>query len=127
MSEQLENQTVFAQSEPVFQDPEKIPVTPEQEKQLVTEKAKKKKLMFVGIGVFIFIIVLLVMTMTMKKRSTQIVENPTPTPVAEQKQTLTPLQQSVKDAQILIDRADPSVNEFPFPPVNFEVTLEPEK
>lgn len=126
MSDQLENQTVFAQSEPVFQDPEQLPVDPEQEKLLASKKAKQKKMMFIGTGIFVFILVLLVMAMTMQKRSTNVVEKPTPTPVVVQKETLTPLQQSVKDAQILIDNADPSVNDYPFPPINFEVTLEPE-
>ena len=126
MSDQLENQTVFAQSEPVFQDPEQLPVDPEQEKQLATQKVKQKKITFIGIGILVFVLVLFIMTMTMQKRSTQVVEGPTPTPVVEQKETLTPLQQSVKDAQTLIDNADPSVNEYPFPPINFEVTLEPE-
>ena len=46
-----------------------------------------------------------------------------PTPGTLQAGTLSTLGQALKDTETVITAADPTVNNLPFPPVNFEITL----
>lgn len=122
-----ENQTVFASQEPVFQQPEQLPVDPQEQEKMQQAQRKRKKLFLALGGLLFLLLVLLIVAGSMRRRQMSGTQTPTPTPETQESTTLTPLQQAIQNSQSVIKNADPTVNEYPFPPINFGMTLQPPK
>lgn len=119
---QLENQTTFASQDPIFQQPEQIPVDPQVQAQETVKKKKIRIVIFASIFGFLLILVLLILS-SMTQKNGQVEVQSVPEVTQKQEEQLTPLQQAIKNSQDVIIKADPTVNDLPFPPINFEMTL----
>lgn len=118
-----ENQTVFAQEEPLMERS----FTPEEETtEAVVDPKKKQRVKLLQIGATLFgllFVSLLVVTMIMPRQlSTQ---RATPTP------SITTTQQQQNDIEAVLQllhedivKADPSLNELPIPPIDFKLNLD---
>ena len=117
----MDEQTTFAEEQPLF-DPLHTA-----NGNAPTQKKKSARLIIVGIaaGVFLLIFVLAFITM---KRQAPIFIQPSPTPAAEQQTA--PQSAMEKTLNLLHEdvlRADPRTSDLPFPPVNFELYIQPKQ
>ena len=116
------NQTQFAQEEPLLQSPG-VPIDPHL--QAVPEtNTKKSKLPFIIGGALLFFVILIGVLVQMRPKEVvqEVVElTPSPSPILAAND---PLQVRVKNLQMELDAADPTVQTFVFPPISLELTLD---
>lgn len=118
-----DNQTLFSSNEPILQDPVTLPEDPEKKIERLKQEKKKKHMLLAGVGGFLFFIILIMAAAMTQQRMPGSIIVPTPTPKAEEKITSTEIQTAVRDVQQVVKDADPSISEYPFPPVSFEITI----
>ncbi len=121
----MENQTQFAEEQPLL-EAEHIP-TSATPSDISREKPKHsiKKIALFGSLAFLFLILILAiaMRMTMRREGLRITELASPSPIAE-KQVPSQLQQTLDLLHEDVEKADPSRNDLPFPPISFEIYIQ---
>lgn len=115
------NQTQFIEDQVLWQEQTHLapqqPVTPST--QPLSPEQKKKKMLIVGGSVFggLFVLTLIVMmVMGVGRNSMRLVPEATPTPIVKQEDDA--FTKAFKLLQQDIEKADPTTNDLPFPPVN---------
>src|SRR3989344_7257766 len=115
----MDEQTTFAEEQPLFDSSR----TSNGNAQL--SKKKNARLIIIGVSVGVFLLIFAVALLTMKKQLPVSVQ-PTPTPVAEQQTaSQSAMQKTLNLFHEDVLRADPRTNDLPFPPVNFELYIQP--
>lgn len=118
-----ENQTQFNDDQVLWQEqhapvvPAAEPTTPQSIEQ-TPEQKKKKMLMILGgvVGGLFVLTMLMAMAMGLGKNGLRLVPEPTPTPVAKREDDA--FDKAYKLLQQDIVKADPTIGDLPFPPVN---------
>lgn len=123
MSDNL-NQTQFFDQEPVLEKNQTVLSNSLHPEADVKAAAKGKKLILTLLVVMAVIIVLLLALLLLlpSNKNTPVAE-PSPTPSAQPVTNQTEKQVMVKELQAQLQEADPSVEEFAFPPVDLELNL----
>ena len=117
----MDEQTTFAEEQPLFDSLR----TANGGTQL--PKKKNIRLVMIGVSVGIFLLVFVLALLTMKKQLPISVQ-PTPTPVTEQQTaSQSAMQKTLNLLHEDVLRADPRTNDLPFPPVNFELYIQPKQ
>ena len=117
----MDEQTTFAEEQPLFDSSHAADVNAK------LPKKKNTYLVVIGVSVGIFLLIFALALLTMKKQLPISVQ-PTPTPMVEQQTASQSAMQ--KTLNLLHDdvlRADPRTNDLPFPPVNFELYIQPKQ
>lgn len=121
MSAIQENQTLFASEQPVFQEPVD---TERQTAQKDQSPQKKRRLLFIVVaGSALFFLLLLMVALSARRSEQQTIVEASPTP-EPQTTEFTQLGRAVKDVETLVNNADPTNNEFPFPPIEFNIFIQ---
>lgn len=116
-----QDQTRFANQEPIFEDLETIareeaPVAPKKSLQ-------KRTKILIGVAVVSVILVVLLAS-TMLNQPVQNVLEPSPSPDAQIPEELDPLMQRITILKDDLEAADPTRLPFLLPPVDYDITLE---
>lgn len=118
------NQTQFSFEEPIFENPLQY----EEEKPPVVEKSKKsKKKLYITIGIVVtvfLLLILFVIFLRLRNRN-DVTETLKRDPAIEQE--LGPLQRRIEQSRFLLESADPTKEDLSFPPVNFDLRLDPKE
>lgn len=113
-----ENQTQFIEEQPMWQQEKSVPTVPTPPTDpLVPEKKQfpVKKVLALGVGVC-FLLFILVLMVTGKGKNSLNITEPSPSPKTSQQ--LSDFQKSLQLFHTDVERADPTVNDLPYPPVN---------
>ncbi|MBI5151399.1 MAG: hypothetical protein HZA34_02375 [Candidatus Pacebacteria bacterium] len=113
-----ENQTQFIEEQPMLQQEKSVTAIPTPPiDSLIPEKKQFpiKKVFVFGGGVCLLLFILVLMVMGKGKNSLKITE---PSPSPKTTQQLSDFQKSLQLFHTDVERADPTVNDLPYPPVN---------
>lgn len=117
----MDEQTTFAEEQPLFDSSRTV--------NGIAQISKKKNTRFIVIGALVgaFLLIFVFALFTMKKQLPVSVQ-PTPTPIAEQQTaSQSAMQKTLNLLHEDVLRADPRTNDLPFPPVNFELYIQPKQ
>ncbi|CAN5281102.1 hypothetical protein BH10PAT2_BH10PAT2_4290 [soil metagenome] len=126
-TEELTNQTLFSNQEPLLQSGDSLASRVAEEKtpeQVAADKKKKKLAKIVGaVGAILFILTIVLLLLMPKKNIAQLKASPTPSP----KSTIarTEFQARLDELSDDLDAADPSKLNLTVPPVDMNLTLDP--
>lgn len=118
------NQTQFSFEEPIFENPLQY----EEEKPPIVEKSKKsKKKLYISIGIVatVFLLLILFVIFLRLRNKNDATEPLKRDPAIEQE--LGPLQRRIEQSRFLLESADPTKEDLSFPPVNFDLRLDPKE
>lgn len=120
MNQLHQDQTVFANQEPLLEDLEKVQSSvPEQP----LEPKKPNKLLLIAIPAGVVLVGSLLALALLQPRNPASTE-PSPTPETEIPVELSPLEARITDLEEDLDSADPTRLPFLLPPVDYEIVLE---
>lgn len=113
------DQTAFTFSEPLFESPPSLPQAPPEPGHKPWYLQPKA---LVVIGLLLFTAVIMALTLMLQSSQSLVETSPSPSPSALPRQ-LTQLEQRISEARIQLQAADPTKQEFPFPPVDMGITV----
>ncbi len=123
-TEELTNQTLFSNQEPILQGGLNSAKEEETPEQLAAQKKRKTMLTIGGIGALVILVLICALILTMpKKVPTPIAVKPSPTPVVPASRTA--FQVRLDELSADLDAADPSKANLYVPPVDLTLTLDP--
>jgi hypothetical protein len=119
-----QSQTQFSAEEPIFEQPPTNEAGAVKKSTLsLTALKKLPKWSWLVIGLISLLLILAIIAALMKPD-----ENPVPTAEPVQVKLapeLTPFEQRLESAQQLLREANPTTEDFPFPPVDMELRIDP--
>lgn len=126
-TEELTNQTLFSNQEPLLQGESNLATQPKEEKtpeQVVAEKKRKKLVKIAGgVGAILFVLIIILALLSPKKKTSQVLASPTPSPKSQVSRT--EFQARLDELRADLTAADPSKLNLTVPPVDMTLTLDP--
>lgn len=120
-----ENQTVFAQEEPMIEHQTASDVPAGEGGAAVAPKKKMSPVKLAVIVIGIMFGLLILVGLAAKRMPTQRTAAPSPSPIAgTNAQTQTELETTLNILHEDVAKADPSINDLPIPPLNYKLTLD---
>lgn len=117
-----QNQTQFSSEEPLFEKPPLEPLDPN------AVQTKKPKPLFIFLGIFTVVLVGILIFAALNKPQSVVEEEPELTPTPKVTKERSPIEQKLEVAVEKLEKANPTTENFPFPPVNMELRIdEPER
>jgi hypothetical protein len=119
------DQTQFAAESPLYESAVLEHLTPEEVSDLENKqaKAKRKRLIIIGVVALVILIIGLVVAITLRSGSEEKLDLITQESEID-KVILGPFNQRLDELVKEVELADPNQEELPFPPINFEISLE---
>jgi hypothetical protein len=116
-----QNQTQFSIEEPILETPQ-----PEIDPTAVQPKKKTKPIVYIIIGVVVLLITIIILAALNRPEEVVeelTIEEPTPTLVQE----LSPIEKKLQVAVDKLEKANPTTEQYPFPPVDMELRIDDAK
>lgn len=127
LNEELTNQTLFANEQPILQPEFSEPAAPVAELTSEMSKAEQqqKKLLIVGAAGGSIFLVLLLLLVLMKPKMQRMVFTPSPTPAASAQPLPNQFQARVNELNTDLENADPIKVNLSAPPLDLSLSLDP--
>jgi len=125
-TEELTNQTLFSNQEPLLQGggSSSNPVEELTPEQIAAQKKKKKLFTLAGgFGIVLLILVIVLAALSPKRQLVKLQASPTPSPVTQANKT--EMQARLDELNDDLTAADPSKLDLSIPPVDMNLTLDP--
>lgn len=120
MNQYNQDQTVFANQEPLLEDLEKVQSPPPEQP---VEPKKPPKLLFIAAAAVLVLVASLAIIFLLQPKN-PVATLPTPSPQTDIPVELTPLEARISSLEEDLDSADPTRLPFLLPPVDYEIVLD---